>query len=66
MQDVLTGAVFAYGFVASFILACLQKNLRTQRSNAPALAVVGWGLMSASFAMAALLMLLAAEMTLLR
>jgi hypothetical protein len=63
---VLTGAVFAYGLLASFILSCLQRTHREQRRPTPTLAIAGWGLMSASFAMTVLLLMLAAQMSFLR
>jgi hypothetical protein len=57
---VLNVLALLYGLLVFFVLNCASQNLRANRSHAPALALVGWGTMSASFAGAALLLALAA------
>ena len=54
----LAGAAFAYSFLVAFVLACVGKNRRENRTGAPMLKLVGLALMAGSFAMAALLMAL--------
>ena len=51
----LNFAVFIYGLLAVFVISSTSRNRREQRPDAPILAAVGWGLMSASFTFAALL-----------
>jgi hypothetical protein len=52
--------VFFYGVVAMFVIAAVDRNRRESRAHAPVLTLVGWGLMSTSFAAAALMLALAA------
>lgn len=61
----LNFAVFIYGLLAMFVLTSASRNRREQRPDAPILALVGWGLTSASFTFAALLLGLAVRLVLL-
>jgi hypothetical protein len=58
IEEVLAG-VLAYGFLAAFVLSCVDRNRRTNRAGAPMLRMVGLGLMAGSFTMAGLLLALA-------
>src|SRR3546814_2191929 len=49
-------AAFLYTLLAVFVLASISRNRREQRPDTPILSLVGWGLMSASFTLAALLL----------
>lgn len=51
----LNFAAFIYALLSVFVLTSIQRNRREQRPDAPMLALVGWGLMSASFTLALLL-----------
>ena len=53
-------AVFFYGVIAMFVITAAERNRRESRANAPVLTLVGWGLMSTSFASAGLMLALAA------
>ncbi len=57
-------AVFIYGLLAAFVLTSMKRNRRDQRPDAPILSLVGWGLMSASFTLMALLLGLVAWLAL--
>jgi len=46
--EVFAFLALVYGFLASFILACLGRNRREQRPDAPILAFASRGLMAAS------------------
>lgn len=52
-------AAFLYTLLAVFVLTSISRNRREQRPDTPILSLVGWGLMSASFTLAALLLGLA-------
>jgi hypothetical protein len=57
---VLNLLALLYGLLVTFVIASASHNLRGNRPHGPALAVVGWGAMSASFAGAGLLLATAA------
>jgi hypothetical protein len=57
---VLAGVALAYSFLVSFVLSCVSRNRRSNRPETPLLGLVGWALMSGSFAMAGFLFALAA------
>lgn len=48
-------AVFVYGFLASFVLSSIKRNTLAGVPNPPMVTAVGWGLMSMSLVLAALL-----------
>lgn len=52
-------AVLIYCLLAGFVVTSVNRNRREQRPDTPMLALVGWGLMSASFTLFALLLTLA-------
>jgi ABC-type Na+ efflux pump permease subunit len=52
---VLAGVALAYSFLVTFVISCADRNRRANRAGTPMLRLVGWCLMSGSFAMAALL-----------
>lgn len=58
----LAGVALTYSLLAAFILSCVRRNHRARRANAPILTLVCWGMMSASFTGAALLVALAATL----
>jgi ABC-type Na+ efflux pump permease subunit len=58
--DVIAGAALAYSFLVTFVLSCASRNRRANRAGTPMLRLVGWCLMSGSFAMAGLLFALVA------
>lgn len=47
--------VFMYAMAAGFVLLTMQRNRREQRSDAPIVTLVGWGLFSLSSTLAVLL-----------
>lgn len=51
---------FTYAFLALFVITSTSRNRRESRPDSPALTMVGWGLMSTSFAAAGLLLAFAA------
>lgn len=57
-------AVLIYCLLAGFVLMSVSRNRREQRPDAPMLALVGRGLMSASFTLFVLLLGLAAWLAL--
>ena len=57
-------AVLIYCLLAGFVLTSVSRNRREQRPDAPMLALVGRGLMSASFTLFVLLLGLAAWLAL--
>lgn len=59
----LAGVALAYSFLVTFVISCARRNHRANRPGAPMLRMVGWTLMSGSFAMAGLLIALVAMRT---
>ena len=63
---VINVVMVLYGFLVSFVLNSLHRNHRVNRSHGATLTLVGWGLMSTSFASAGLMIALALVMVLTR
>ena len=59
----LAGVALAYSFLVTFVISCARRNHRANRPGAPMIRLVGWTLMSGSFAMAGLLFGLVAMRT---